>query len=425
MATVEVYKRSGETVDADPQTPGDQPEATRYEYDLVGNLLRERKPNGVVADHVYDSLNRLDVLREFLDNNGNGVFDAGDDLLTWFDYTVRADGRRTGAVEQFWIDGAMQQNTIDWSYDNLGRLVDEVFDHYDDAFDQTDRFVYDLVGNRLEHTRDRGNNGTIDETTGYLYDANDRLLSEWFDGDGLPGAERATSYGYLGTQETSKEVHEGGVLQSKTEYTYNLQGRMATVTVTSYESGVASRVERSTYGYSASGIRVSALVETDADGDGTFDTATKTEYLNDPQNHTGYSQVLAETVTDAATGEVQKRVVYTLGHDRLSQTTTTYAAGEPAAVETLHFGQDGHGSTRVLFDALGAIATVAGVPQAFHYTAYGEPLGFDPSTAATPFLYSGEQTDPTGLQYLRARYYNPATGRFTRLDPFAGNLNDP
>ncbi|MDY0165550.1 MAG: RHS repeat-associated core domain-containing protein, partial [Thermoguttaceae bacterium] len=33
--------------------------------------------------------------------------------------------------------------------------------------------------------------------------------------------------------------------------------------------------------------------------------------------------------------------------------------------------------------------------------------------------------DPTGLQYLRARYYNPATGRFTRLDPFAGNLNDP
>ncbi|MDY0165554.1 MAG: hypothetical protein RBS80_03375 [Thermoguttaceae bacterium] len=51
MATVEVYKRSGEAVDADPQTPGDQPEATRYE--LVGNLLRERKPNGVVADHVY------------------------------------------------------------------------------------------------------------------------------------------------------------------------------------------------------------------------------------------------------------------------------------------------------------------------------------------------------------------------------------
>jgi hypothetical protein len=27
--------------------------------------------------------------------------------------------------------------------------------------------------------------------------------------------------------------------------------------------------------------------------------------------------------------------------------------------------------------------------------------------------------------YLRQRYYDPATGRFNRLDPFFGNLNDP
>jgi RHS repeat-associated protein len=30
-----------------------------------------------------------------------------------------------------------------------------------------------------------------------------------------------------------------------------------------------------------------------------------------------------------------------------------------------------------------------------------------------------------GQQYLRARYYDPATGRFNRLDPFFGNLNNP
>ena len=45
--------------------------------------------------------------------------------------------------------------------------------------------------------------------------------------------------------------------------------------------------------------------------------------------------------------------------------------------------------------------------------------------AATSILYSGEQTDASGLQYLRARYYDPATGRFNRLDPFAGNNSDP
>ena len=41
-------------------------------------------------------------------------------------------------------------------------------------------------------------------------------------------------------------------------------------------------------------------------------------------------------------------------------------------------------------------------------------VGGDGATL-TRFLYSGEQTDTTGLQYLRARPYNPRTGRFLRL----------
>jgi len=31
----------------------------------------------------------------------------------------------------------------------------------------------------------------------------------------------------------------------------------------------------------------------------------------------------------------------------------------------------------------------------------------------------------SGQQYLRARFYDPASGTFNRLDPFAGNLADP
>lgn len=48
------------------------------------------------------------------------------------------------------------------------------------------------------------------------------------------------------------------------------------------------------------------------------------------------------------------------------------------------------------------------------------------SEAATSYLYSGEQFDSRiGQQYLRARYYNAATGTFNRLDPFFGNQSDP
>jgi RHS repeat-associated protein len=62
----------------------------------------------------------------------------------------------------------------------------------------------------------------------------------------------------------------------------------------------------------------------------------------------------------------------------------------------------------------------------YSYDAFGNALGFDPSTALTEFLYSGEQFDSKiNQQYLRQRYYDPSTGRFNRLDPFFGNLNDP
>ncbi|NLS91939.1 MAG: RHS repeat-associated core domain-containing protein [Planctomycetaceae bacterium] len=67
-----------------------------------------------------------------------------------------------------------------------------------------------------------------------------------------------------------------------------------------------------------------------------------------------------------------------------------------------------------------------GYAQVFAYDAYGVPIGFTLANALTALLYSGEMTDQlTGLQYLRARYYDAATGRFNRLDPFAGNFSDP
>ena len=43
-----------------------------------------------------------------------------------------------------------------------------------------------------------------------------------------------------------------------------------------------------------------------------------------------------------------------------------------------------------------------------------------------PSYYRGEQYDSDlGLYYLRARYYNPATGRFMSRDPEDGNTIDP
>jgi RHS repeat-associated protein len=53
---------------------------------------------------------------------------------------------------------------------------------------------------------------------------------------------------------------------------------------------------------------------------------------------------------------------------------------------------------------------------------YGLPLE-QYQTAPNSFGFTAEQTDPNGLLYLRARYYNLQSGTFLTPDPFAGMMN--
>jgi RHS repeat-associated protein len=83
------------------------------------------------------------------------------------------------------------------------------------------------------------------------------------------------------------------------------------------------------------------------------------------------------------------------------------------------YGYDGSGSVRQLTDASGVVTDT------YDYDAFGNKIG---STGMTPnnYLYRGEQYDPDlDLYYLRARYYNPSTGRFMSRDPDAGNQFNP
>jgi RHS repeat-associated protein len=61
----------------------------------------------------------------------------------------------------------------------------------------------------------------------------------------------------------------------------------------------------------------------------------------------------------------------------------------------------------------------------FDYDAWGNAVN---TTGSTPnlCLYRGEQYDPDlNLYYLRARYFNPLTGRFLSRDPAEGHAIDP
>jgi RHS repeat-associated protein len=103
----------------------------------------------------------------------------------------------------------------------------------------------------------------------------------------------------------------------------------------------------------------------------------------------------------------------------LQDGTTRYVTGpgglpiEQVAADgtVLYDVQDQLGSTRGLLN--GAGQTVA----TYTYDPYGRQTAHT-GTASTPFGYVGQYTDTeTGLQYLRARYYDPATAQFLTRDP--------
>jgi RHS repeat-associated protein len=63
----------------------------------------------------------------------------------------------------------------------------------------------------------------------------------------------------------------------------------------------------------------------------------------------------------------------------------------------------------------------------YEYDAFGNEFTVSGgSNTPNEMMYRGEQYDSDlGLYYLRARYYNPATGRFMSRDPWSGNEFDP
>jgi len=80
---------------------------------------------------------------------------------------------------------------------------------------------------------------------------------------------------------------------------------------------------------------------------------------------------------------------------------------------------DGTKSNETLTDGGGTVS------RSYKYDVFGSVRSTS-GTASTEFRYAAEQYDDTvGLIYLRARYYDPTTGRFLSKDPAGGKLSSP
>jgi len=151
-------------------------------------------------------------------------------------------------------------------------------------------------------------------------------------------------------------------------------------------------------------------IQYDADGNRVAKTVAgvTTRYLVDDLNPTGLAQVVEEV-----TGTTTSRF-YTYGLQRISENQQISNAWTPS-----FYGYDGFGSVRTLTDSTGTVTDT------YDYDAWGNAVN---TTGSTPnvYLYRGEQYDSDlNLYYLRARYFNPLSGRFLTRDPQEGRIKVP
>jgi RHS repeat-associated protein len=363
------------------------PEGTlSYTYDAAGHVasIASSNSNGASVAYAYDELNRLSTV---VDNRLHGnqtttyTYDPASNVATvaypngltstfTYDPLNRLTAMSTPVSSYSYQLGPTGNRTsategngraLNWNYDGIYRLTNETISGDPSQNNGSVSYGLDPVGNRLSET------------------------------SSLPGITSG-SFGYNADDEVSSETYDqnGNTLfTGGKSYTYDSENHMTSATG---NGKVITMV------YDAFGNRVAKTVN----------GATTRYLVEDDVNPTGLPQVLDELTGSAVTR------TYTYGLQRISEGQIVNNTWTPS-----FYGYDGAGSVRQLTNSAGAVT------DEYEYDAYGNSFTKQ-GTTPNNYLYRGEQFDSDlSLYYLRARYYNPLTGRFMSRDPEEGKANDP
>lgn len=383
---------------------------TRFEYDPVGRMTKMLDASGGSISYTYDTTGNLTSVRSpgllqsyIVDWRGNPTEVDASGLTVRFEYDglgrVLKSTYSNGIEESRLYDKAGNVTSIDtarngqsfetisitrdilgrpiqvndgselseYRYNNIGRLEFESYATIGGV--HSINYLFDAVGNRLTKS-----DSQIGVTT-YTYDSRDRMLTE-------QTPQGTTGYRYDQRGSRIEELSADGTV---TRTQWDAQGRMVNVGKT-----IGNTTTSTALRYDDMGNLIGQTVD-----------GKSTEYLVD--RNRPYSQILA-AYDDTGTEE------YVFA----GQAGPRIAAhhGIP-----MFFSRDIN-NVRLVTDGSGAVVSSA------HYDAYGNVL----SSTGTPlpFLYNGElRQQSTQLDFLRARYYDPAAGVFLSVDPAAGQLALP
>jgi RHS repeat-associated protein len=396
-----------------------------------GLLQSVTDPKSQTTSFGYDALGRLNSRTDpiattsfILDANGNLATnsESGQSLIRTFDAYDRVSSYTdaAGYVIQYRYDANHNLTsliypggrTVNYFYDNLNRLTNVT-----DWQNRQTSFTYDLASRLQSVTRPNLTTRTLNyDAAGELTNIIEQAASR------APIAFIKLNYNNAARVqwEFSGPLPQPYTPPSRT-MTFGDDNRLATVNGTSVTNDANGNL---TYGPLPNGTFATHLF----DARNRLLSAGGLTYGYDLANNrvavTNGTNVVRFVINpNAALPQVLMRIkpggitnYYVYGAGLLYEVSET-----STSTNTAYYHFDSRGSTVALTDANG------NVTDHVEYSAYGMTT-FRIGTNDTPFLYNGRygvQTDPNGLLFMRARYYNPYICRFLNPDPsgFAGGLN--
>lgn len=364
------------------------PQTTTFQYDDVGRRSAQVNSNGTSTAYGYNPRGQLTSIT----HRGNAAA-----VLLGLNYTLNAAGLRTELKETI---GSTVARTTTWTYDAAKRLTNEtVAGSGSPSPNRNSTWTYDKVGNRkTEFT-----SGSVFRSLTNTYDNNDRLLTE-------QGSPATNTYRYDDAGNLLEKKQGGTVIAS---YSYDAENRLTRAIV-----GAAGATQASVaYRYDPNGIRRGQSVTTAT-------TESATDFVVDV--NLPYAEAIENWDAVGVPGTplpaptLQSARVF--GDDLIAQAQVL----PDGSVNGSTYHADGLGSTRLL-TSNNAGAALGTATDRYQYFAFGEadPRGSS-GTTGNSMLFAGEQYDAASkLYYLRARYLDPASGRFTQRDSFEGFNHSP
>ena len=365
-----------------------------FTYDKVGNLLTKTTYQGSTTRYVYNAANRLVMLRNPDYTQVDYQADPAGRLLS----RVTANGARL--TQTFDANGWLAQLK---QYDAANTLVSST------------TYTRDRVGNILTQTDASG-------TTTYTLDALYRLTSADY-----PGTTNDELFGYdkVGNRKTTTK---GSLTPNANTRYYNYTAntnRLAEVRIGStsgpLESSFTNDFEGRLTAQTGTGAKTLAW-----DAKGRVKAVGSETYRYDPMDYR----------IGRSGGSLGSRDYFLEGEHLESEylggsLQAKYFRGTATDELVAGWLQDSDGKTKpYLFhhDPVTSVTAVTGhnggTTQSVQYSAFGQVQS---TTGASPnrLKFTGREDDGTGLYYYRARYYDPAIGRFVSEDPmgFQAGIN--